>query len=99
MHKICTSIILFVCFFELIQVKALLTEGALVNFQDGDGRSAALESLCAGHHKILQYLLQQGYDINQADNQGRTVLHEAIISAQAKCLDTLLHHKYVIMLI
>ncbi|KAH7320727.1 hypothetical protein B0I35DRAFT_450457 [Stachybotrys elegans] len=55
----------------------LIENGAVVNYQDGDDRTALIEASSRGSKDITQLLIDAGADVNQHDSRSSTPLIEA----------------------
>jgi ankyrin repeat protein len=57
-------------FDDLYDIKAHLSKGEDINFQDEDGSSALMNSVLFGHLDNVKYLLKKGANLELQDNSG-----------------------------
>ncbi|XP_032233533.1 uncharacterized protein LOC5508831 [Nematostella vectensis] len=72
------------------EVKALIDEGADVNFQNELGHTALMVASREGHLKVVDELMVGGADPNLQEKFGKTALHEAAWSGQHHLLPSLI---------
>ncbi|KAG7672918.1 hypothetical protein Ndes2526B_g08555 [Nannochloris sp. 'desiccata'] len=63
-------------------VQSALDQGADINSQDEQGRSAAHMAAANGHVDLLQNLIDRGATVNLANIEGNTPLHWACVNNQ-----------------
>jgi hypothetical protein len=73
-------------------VRSSVSNGASVDFQEGDGFTPSNECCIKGHSEILQYLLEQGANAELACHIGWTPLHFAAAHDKYECAAVLLRH-------
>jgi ankyrin repeat protein len=77
-------------------VRSLVSSGASVNYQDGDGATSAICCCAEGHSEILQFLLEQGANARLAANYRWAPLHYAAVCNKCACVTVLLRHGVVV---
>lgn len=78
---------------DVAAVRALLAEGADINFKDKEGNTALMAASSQGHLPVVQILLAKGADVNAKTNSGDTALTLASEDGQLKVVQILLSKK------
>lgn len=73
-------------------VRALLSQGADVNFTYNDGETLLMRAVTDGHTDIVDLLLAHGAKLNQVDNIGLTAVSLAVLNNRVSLLRDLLRH-------
>ena len=74
---------------DLSQIRAMIEDGADVNSQDYDGRTALHIASAEGHIPIIEYLLTQGADPHLEDRWGKSSIRDAELAENNAVLDLL----------
>ncbi len=64
---------------DVVQLKALLDEGADVNAKDNYGRTVLMSAVERNRVEMIKALLERGADVNAKDDMGKTALSRATV--------------------